>query len=248
MSAIVDVQARIGEIQGFMTALRAPATNSSTATSTATSTSTSATLGTTTFADALAASMSLDPAAASATSATSATGAGSTGSTGSAGSAGTVTGQGLVDAAMAYVGVPYVWGGEDPATGLDCSGLVQRSLADLGVDSPRVARDQAKLGTAVPSIAAALPGDLLIFDGGSHIAIYVGDGRMVDAPKPGKSVSVRDVYETPSAIRRVLPAAAAVAAPVATASMASTASTTSLTSAVDLERYALTMMSERVAA
>ena len=242
MSAIVDVQARIGEIQGFMTALRAPATNSSTATSTATSTSTSATLGTTTFADALAASMSLDPAAASATSATSATGAGSTRTTG------TATGRGLVDAAMAYVGVPYVWGGENPATGLDCSGLVQRSLADLGVDSPRVARDQAKLGTAVPSIAAALPGDLLIFDGGSHIAIYVGDGRMVDAPKPGKSVSVRDVYETPSAIRRVLPAAVAVAAPVATASMASTASTTSLTSAVDLERYALTMMSERVAA
>ena len=242
MSAIVDVQARVGEIQGFMTALRAPATNSSTATSTSTSAATAAaSSGTTTFADALAASMSLDPAAASATSAT---GAGSTGSTGTTG---TVTGQGLVDAAMAYVGVPYVWGGEDPATGLDCSGLVQRSLADLGVDSPRVARDQAKLGTAVPSIAAALPGDLLIFDGGSHIAIYVGDGRMVDAPKPGKSVSVRDVYETPSAIRRVLPAAAAVAAPVATASMASTAAT-SLTSAVDLERYALTMMSERVAA
>ena len=237
MSAIVDVQARIGEIQGFMTALRAPATNSSTATSTSTSaTAAAASSGTTTFADALAASMSLDPAA---TSSTSATGTGTTG---------TVTGQGLVDAAMAYVGVPYVWGGEDPATGLDCSGLVQRSLADLGVDSPRVARDQAKLGTAVPSIAAALPGDLLIFDGGSHIAIYVGDGRMVDAPKPGKSVSVRDVYETPSAIRRVLPAAAAVAAPVATASMASTAATTSLTSAVDLERYALTMMSERVAA
>ena len=240
MSAIVDVQARIGEIQGFMTALRAQATNSSTATSTSTSaTMAAASSGTTTFADALAASMSLDPAATSSTSSTSATGAGTTG---------TVTGQGLVDAAMAYVGVPYVWGGEDPATGLDCSGLVQRSLADLGVDSPRVARDQAKLGTAVPSIAAALPGDLLIFDGGSHIAIYVGDGRMVDAPKPGKSVSVRDVYETPSAIRRVLPAAAAVAAPVATASMASTASTTSLTSAVDLERYALTMMSERVAA
>lgn len=246
MSAIVDVQARIGEIQGFMTALRAQATNSSTTTSTSTSATTAAaSSGTTTFADALAASMSLDPAAASATSATSATGAGSTRTTGTTG---TATGRGLVDAAMAYVGVPYVWGGEDPATGLDCSGLVQRSLADLGVDSPRVARDQAKLGTAVPSIAAALPGDLLIFDGGSHIAIYVGDGRMVDAPKPGKSVSVRDVYETPSAIRRVLPAAVAVAAPVATASMASTASTTSLTSAVDLERYALTMMSERVAA
>ena len=228
MSGIVNVQARIGEIQGFMTALRAQAATTTSATQTSATQSAS---GTTSFADALAASLSLAP-----TQETSATAAGTAGNTG------TATGQGLVDAAMAYVGVPYVWGGENPATGLDCSGLVQRSMADLGVDVPRVAHDQAKLGTAVASMDAAQPGDLLIFNGGTHIAIYVGDGRMIDAPKPGKSVSVRDVYETPTAIRRVLPAARAVAA------SAPISSTASLTGAVDLQRYALTMMSEGVAA
>ncbi|WP_407344559.1 C40 family peptidase [Pengzhenrongella phosphoraccumulans] len=236
MSGIVNVQARIGEIQGFMTALRAQAATQTSATQTsatqasATQTASGTTSGTTSFADALAASLSLAP-----TQETSA-------AAGTAGNTGTATGQGLVDAAMAYVGVPYVWGGENPATGLDCSGLVQRSMADLGVDVPRVAHDQAKLGTAVASMDAAQPGDLLIFNGGTHIAIYVGDGRMIDAPKPGKSVSVRDVYETPTAIRRVLPAAGAVAA------SAPISSTASLTGAVDLQRYALTMMSEGVAA
>jgi cell wall-associated NlpC family hydrolase len=120
------------------------------------------------------------------------------------------TGPALVEAARAYLGVPYVWGGESLAEGgLDCSGLVQRSLADLGVTGvPRVARDQASLGTAVPSLADALPGDLLVFDGGSHIGIYAGEGQMIDAPRPGKVVQLRDVYETPTTIRRVLPPSA----------------------------------------
>ncbi len=122
---------------------------------------------------------------------------------------GAVTGQDLVDAATRYVGVPYVWGGESlDEGGLDCSGLVQRSLADLGVtDVPRVARQQMTLGTAVPSLDQALPGDLVVFGGGSHIGIYVGEGRMIDAPKPGKAVTVRDVYTQPTAIRRILPQA-----------------------------------------
>lgn len=127
--------------------------------------------------------------------------------------AGPVTGQDLVDAARTYLGVPYVWGGESLSEGgLDCSGLVQRSFADLGVtDVPRVARDQATLGTPVASLADALPGDLVVFGGGTHIGIYAGDGKMIDAPQPGKVVQLRDVYETPTAIRRVLPATAAEA-------------------------------------
>jgi len=120
------------------------------------------------------------------------------------------TGQALVAAATKYLGVPYVWGGES-ADGLDCSGLVQRSMQDLGIDVPRVARDQMKLGTAVPSLDQALPGDLVVFKGGKHIGIYVGDGKMIDAPKPGKDVVIRDVYATPTAIRRVLPQAAPTA-------------------------------------
>lgn len=123
---------------------------------------------------------------------------------------GGATGQALVAAATKYLGVPYVWGGES-ADGLDCSGLVQRSMQDLGIDVPRVAHDQMKLGTAVPSLDQALPGDLVVFKGGKHIGIYVGDGKMIDAPKPGKDVVIRDVYATPTAIRRVLPQAAPTA-------------------------------------
>ena len=72
-------------------------------------------------------------------------------------------GEQVVADAKRYLGVPYVWGGTDPAKGLDCSGLVQRVYADLGVDLPRVAADQARAGQPVASLADARPGDLLAF-------------------------------------------------------------------------------------
>ena len=125
--------------------------------------------------------------------------------------AGGPTGADLVAEARKYTGVPYAWGGSS-AQGLDCSGLVKLSLSALGVDMPRVARQQMTQGTPVASLAEAQPGDLLVFDGGSHIGIYLGEGRMIDAPKPGDHVRERDVYETPTAIRRVLPTAAEAAA------------------------------------
>lgn len=117
-----------------------------------------------------------------------------------------VTGDDVVAAARKYLGVPYLWGGTDPAQGLDCSGLVERTYADLGVDLPRVSRDQARAGTAVPSLAQARPGDLVAFnDPVDHIGIYLGNGQMIVAPSSGDVVKVQDVYETPTAIRRVLP-------------------------------------------
>ena len=109
-----------------------------------------------------------------------------------------------VAAGRRYLGVPYVWGGTDPAKGLDCSGLVQRAFADVGVRLPRVAADQARVGTAVPDLAHARPGDLVAFGSPvDHIGIYVGDGKMLVAPRAGKDVMVQDVYRTPTAIRRV---------------------------------------------
>jgi len=141
----------------------------------------------------------------------------------------TVTGQDLVEAAKKYLGTPYVWGGESLAEGgLDCSGLVLRSLADLGITSgvPRVARDQATLGQEVPSLDQALPGDLIVLNGGKHIGIYVGDGQMIDAPKPGKSVTIRDVYAEPTTIRRVLPQQAASGASTASSSLSSALAST----------------------
>lgn len=129
-------------------------------------------------------------------------------------SGGTATAQDLIATASRYTGVPYVWGGEQLSEGgLDCSGLVLRSLTDLGVtkvtDVPRTARAQQQLGTKVDSLDQALPGDLLVFNGGTHIAIYLGDGKMIDAPKPGGTVGVHRVYAEPTNIRRVLPQAGA---------------------------------------
>ena len=116
-----------------------------------------------------------------------------------------------VAAGRKYLGVPYVWGGTDPAKGLDCSGLVQRAYADVGVRLPRVAADQARVGTAVPDLAHARPGDLVAFGSPvDHIGIYVGDGKMLVAPRAGKDVMVQDVYRTPTAIRRVSEPAGAV--------------------------------------
>ncbi|MBO3100682.1 C40 family peptidase [Cellulomonas fengjieae] len=150
------------------------------------------------------------------------------------------TGQGLVAAATKYLGVPYVWGGESlDEGGLDCSGLVQRSLADIGVTPvPRTAREQMTLGTAVPSLDQALPGDLVVFGGGNHIGIYVGEGRMIDAPKPGKAVTVREVYTEPTAIRRILPQAGAVPVAMSVAADPAVPVATDAASAVALAQRA----------
>jgi peptidoglycan DL-endopeptidase CwlO len=115
------------------------------------------------------------------------------------------TGQSVVDSAKKYLGTPYVFGSTDPAKGLDCSALVQRAYKDLGIDLPRTSREQAKAGTKVDSLKEARPGDILAFDKPvDHVAIYLGDNKMIAAPKPGDHVKIQSVYETPTHIRRVV--------------------------------------------
>jgi peptidoglycan DL-endopeptidase CwlO len=120
------------------------------------------------------------------------------------GSAGAADGDDVVADAKKYLGITYRWGGTDPSKGLDCSGLVQRVFADLGVTVPRTVSDQRDAGTPVASMKQARPGDLLVF-GSHHIGIYVGDGKMLHAPKSGDVVKIAPVYDTPTRIRRVLP-------------------------------------------
>jgi len=116
------------------------------------------------------------------------------------------TGADAVTAAKQYLGVDYVWGGTDPSKGLDCSGLVQRAYRDIGVELPRVSYDQAKAGTAVPSIDQAKPGDLVAFGSPvDHIAIYVGDGKIIQAPRTGDVVRITEIRRPIAAIRRVIP-------------------------------------------
>jgi cell wall-associated NlpC family hydrolase len=101
-----------------------------------------------------------------------------------------------VEWALSQIGTPYVWGGETPGVGFDCSGLVQAAYRVAGVSLPRVAQDQydrtAKLSAGQP----LAPGDLVFFGAGpaaiDHVGIYVGivggDDVMVDAPYTGADV------------------------------------------------------------
>lgn len=120
------------------------------------------------------------------------------------------SGDAIVTEARRYLDVPYVWGGTSP-DGLDCSGLVQLVYKNLGYDLPRLSADQAKAGTPVASMAQARPGDLIAWDnssrnnGADHIAIYVGDGKMIEAPRTGLNVRIIDVPSTPDYIRRIVP-------------------------------------------
>ncbi len=125
--------------------------------------------------------------------------------TGAAGAVGIGAGQGhgltplevanFLAAAKSRLGMPYVWGGAGP-TQFDCSGLVQWSLAQAGVIMPRVAADQARTGPLL-RLSDLRPGDLLFYHTDptapsyiSHVAIYIGNGQMIQAPEPGMNVEI----------------------------------------------------------
>ena len=103
--------------------------------------------------------------------------------------------------AMQYIGTPYVHGGEDP-TAFDCSGLITFVYAQFGISLTHYVPTQDTEGTRV-SAAEAVPGDLVVFDNLAHDGIYAGDGLILDAPKPGGSVSVRPIWDSPHHFVRI---------------------------------------------
>ena len=99
-------------------------------------------------------------------------------------------GRAILEIAARYVGVPYVWGGTTP-NGFDCSGFTSYVFAQVGISLPRTSAAQRNAGTVV-SRADARPGDLVMHPG--HVAIYAGDGQLIDAPMPGGAVHFRPIY------------------------------------------------------
>lgn len=114
------------------------------------------------------------------------------------------------DWALSQLGQPYVWGGADPASGFDCSGLVRWAYARAGVVLARVAQAQFDAGPAVPPGGPLVEGDLVFFGPDvahvDHVGIYIGAGLMVDAPHAGASVRVES-YAWPDYLGATAPAA-----------------------------------------
>jgi cell wall-associated NlpC family hydrolase len=140
---------------------------------------------------------------------------------GTAEARGFASGAAVVSEAEKFLGVPYVWGGDAPS-GFDCSGLVQYVYSQLGISLPRTTYTQVKVGTPVASLTRAQPGDLVFFAGSDgtptapgHVGIYIGGGKMIDAPYTGTVVQVQTVTSAGPvvAIRRILPVTGVMTAP-----------------------------------
>lgn len=116
----------------------------------------------------------------------------------------TGTGAELASFSLKFQGYPYVAGGNTPA-GWDCSGFVQYVFSQFGISLPRTSGAQATVGTPVASLADAKPGDILA--NGTHAAIYIGNGQVMNAMNPVQGTAISNVSVFGGAgysIRRVM--------------------------------------------
>jgi len=102
-------------------------------------------------------------------------------------------GQEVVYSAKQQIGLPYVWGGEDPNRGFDCSGLIKYTFQEFNVSLPHRADLQYKYGNPVAK-SGLQAGDVVFFATGGypigHVGIYVGDNQFIHAPRRGRPVQV----------------------------------------------------------
>lgn len=110
---------------------------------------------------------------------------------------------------------PYVWAGNSLTKGVDCSGLVQQAYAQLGIKLPRTTYEQAKSGQIIGNIKQAMPGDLIFYNTGSkdpngigtlsHVAIYLGNGKVLEAENTRAGITIDDVDYNGAPARIVRP-------------------------------------------
>ncbi|GAA3052680.1 hypothetical protein GCM10010464_16530 [Pseudonocardia yunnanensis] len=112
-------------------------------------------------------------------------------------------GSAAVSHAMSKLGAPYRWGAAGPSA-FDCSGLVTWAYKKVGISLPRTSRAMSRVGTPVAK-SALRPGDLVFFyTPVSHVGIYIGGGKVVNASQPGTPVKVSNISGMPfNSARRV---------------------------------------------
>ncbi|MFJ3791439.1 NlpC/P60 family protein [Kitasatospora sp. NPDC090091] len=103
--------------------------------------------------------------------------------------------------ARAQIGKPYRWGGAGPQS-FDCSGLVMRAWQKAGVTLPRTTWDMAHVGKKTTR-ADLVPGDLVITNGGGHVQLYIGDGKVIHAPGTGKRVTIAPLPQKAATYRHL---------------------------------------------
>jgi cell wall-associated NlpC family hydrolase len=111
-------------------------------------------------------------------------------------------------------GTPYVWGGNSLTKGVDCSGLVQQVYSQLGINVPRTTYEQAKSGQII-NLNSLQPGDLVFYNTGgsdpngigrySHVAIYAGNGNIVDARNTKSGIKSGSIYDPGTPVLGVRP-------------------------------------------
>ena len=108
--------------------------------------------------------------------------------------------------ALQFVGNPYTWGASSLTEGADCSGFTKSVFEHFGIELPHDSIKQKDLGIEIHALEYAIPGDLVFYDIPSHVAIYIGNGKIVHASnkKDGIKISNNYKYKKVITIRRVL--------------------------------------------
>lgn len=102
-----------------------------------------------------------------------------------------IAGSSIIAEASKYVGIAYVSGGNSPDVGFDCSGFVSYVYAQFGISLPASSGDYFNIGTRVDSPE---PGDIIVTRG--HVGIYAGPNLQIDAPRAGKTIQFRSIWQT----------------------------------------------------